>query len=150
MNLKANGPQSVLYDSFAMIDALKYADTLLILGVSGCILLPIIKLISSLKIIVNIDGMEWKRQKWGWFSKLFLKFSEALAIQYADEIIADNKIILDYINSNYSRKVNLITYGGDHCKKIKISEKFSKYSFINLPMYFLYAGLNRKIISKLY
>ena len=48
--------------------------------------------------------MEWKRQKWGWFCKLFLKFSEGLAIKYADEIIADNKIILDYIISNYSRK----------------------------------------------
>lgn len=132
LSLKANGPQSVLYDIFGMIDSLKYADSLLILGVSGCLFLPVLKLISTQKIIVNIDGMEWKRQKWGWFSKLFLKFSEGLAIKYADEIIADNKIILDYIISNYSRKVNLITYGGDHCKKINISEKLiKKYSFIN-------------------
>ena len=132
LSLKANGPQSVFYDFFAMIDALKYADSLLILGVSGCLFIPIIKLIFSQKIIVNIDGMEWKRQKWGRFSKLFLKFSEALAIKYADEIIADNKIILDYVISNYSRKVNLITYGGDHCKKINVSEKLiKKYSFIN-------------------
>tara|TARA_B100000242_G_C43028472_1_gene479017 strand:- start:520 stop:1596 length:1077 start_codon:yes stop_codon:yes gene_type:complete len=137
LRLKANGPQSILYDLFAMIDALKYADTLLILGVSGCSFLPIIKLISNQKIIVNIDGMEWKRQKWGWFSKLFLKFSESIAIKYADEIISDNKIIFDYINLNYSRKANLITYGGDHCKKIKISEKLSKkYSFIKGPYVF--------------
>ena len=34
--------------------------------------------------------MEWngKDKKWGWFSKVILKFSEGLAIKYADEMAA--------------------------------------------------------------
>ena len=74
--LNANGIQSILYDIISIFYALLFADTLLILGVSGCVVLPLVKLISTKKIIVNIDGIEWRRAKWGRFSKSFLKYSE--------------------------------------------------------------------------
>ena len=61
--LNANGLQSIFYDIYSILHALRYADKLLILGVSGCILLPFIKMFTKKKIIVNIDGMEWRRQK---------------------------------------------------------------------------------------
>ena len=37
------------------------ADVMLILGVSGCMFLPIIRRKFKGKIITNIDGLEWKR-----------------------------------------------------------------------------------------
>ena len=48
--LNANGVQSIPYDILSILKALSYADTLLILGVSGCISLPFVKLISRKKI----------------------------------------------------------------------------------------------------
>ncbi len=47
--------QSVIYDIRSIFHALKYADVILILGVSGCVILPFIKLFSKKKFIVNID-----------------------------------------------------------------------------------------------
>ena len=44
--LNANGYQSIIYDIISIIHALFYADVLLILGVSGSIILPVIKLFS--------------------------------------------------------------------------------------------------------
>jgi len=114
INLKANGFQSIPFDIISIIKSFKKSDSLLILGVSGCLVLPFIKLISNTKIIVNIDGIEWKRAKWGKFAKCFLKFSEKIAVKYADEIITDNKIILDYVKSEYDASSHLIAYGGDH------------------------------------
>ena len=72
--LKANGLQSIIYDLWSILHALRYADTLLILGVSGCMFLPIIKMFSKKRIIVTIDGLEWRRPKWNWFAKRFLMF----------------------------------------------------------------------------
>ena len=74
INLNANGVQSIPYDIISIFSSLKFADTLLILGVSGCIILPFIRLFSKKRIIVNIDGLEWKREKWGKGAKWFLKF----------------------------------------------------------------------------
>ncbi|KAB1183221.1 DUF1972 domain-containing protein [Photobacterium damselae] len=113
--LKANGVTSIFYDIYSLIHCLfKKPDVTLILGVSGCIFLPIFRLFSNSKIVTNIDGLEWKRDKWGKYSKKFLKLSERLAIRYSDVIIADNKAIADYVAYEYSVDAKVIAYGGDH------------------------------------
>lgn len=130
--LNANGAQSILYDIVSIFYALFYADVLLVLGVSGCVVLPFVKLISSKKIIVNIDGLEWKRAKWGKSAQWFLKYSEKLAVQYADTIIADNKVIQDYVRDNYNVQSELIAYGADHASKEKLSaDVLGKFPFLH-------------------
>lgn len=130
--LNANGVQSVLYDIVSIFWALFLSDTLLILGVSGCLILPLIKLVSSKKIVVNIDGLEWKRSKWNGVAKKFLKFSESIAVKYADVVIADNKAIQKYTKEEYGVGSELIAYGADHCEKEKITKEIlSKYPFLS-------------------
>ena len=130
INLRANGVQSILYDIISIFKSLKEYDILLILGVSGCIILPVVKLISNNRILVNIDGLEWKRAKWGGFAKWFLKYSEKIAVKYADEIITDNKVLQDYVKSEYGLESNLIAYGADHVTKESIDETFKlKYPY---------------------
>ena len=130
--LNANGVQSIPYDILAILKAIRYADTLLILGVSGCIILPLIKLISRKKIIVNIDGMEWKRNKWSKFAKWFLKFSEKLAVNYADSVITDNQVIKEYVLSEYGVESTLIAYGGDHAVAAPLANKvLSQYPVLD-------------------
>lgn len=130
--IEANGVQSILYDIVSIFNALFYADVILILGVSGCTVLPFVKLFSSKKVIVNIDGMEWKRIKWGKFARWFLKFSEKIGVKYADIVITDNKVIQDYVKSNYHVESELIAYGADHSKKENITENvLIKHPFLN-------------------
>ena len=131
VNIDANGVQSIFYDLVSMIKSLNKSDVLLILGVSGCVFLPIIKLFSKQTIIVNIDGMEWKRAKWNNIAKWFLKLSEKVAVMTADIIVADNKAIQEYIEGEYRKPSKLIAYGADHVKNEKISEEInSKYPFL--------------------
>jgi len=132
INLNANGVQSIPYDILSLIKSLKFADSILILGVSGCIALPFMKLFNrKTKIITNIDGLEWKRDKWNKYAKWFLKFSEKLAVKYSDVVVADNKVIQDYVLSEYGTKSELIAYGADHVEKKELStEIIVKYSFL--------------------
>ena len=112
--VNSNGFQSIIYDIMAIIHAVRNADVLLILGISGCLFLPFIRLFSGRKIITHVDGLEWKRNKWNPLVRLFLRLSESLAIKYSDEIIADNLAIGNYIKKRYNYKPQLIEYGGDH------------------------------------
>ena len=83
------------------------------MGVRGCVFLPIIKLFTNKDIIVNTDGIEYKREKWGFLASNFLKISEMFAVKYATRLVADNKGIDNYIQRKYNRKVNaIIAYGG--------------------------------------
>lgn len=113
--LNANGAQSIPYDIWSLCHAaIKGSDNILLLGVSGAIFLPFIRLFTKAKIITNIDGLEWKRDKWGSSIKKFLKFSEKMAVKYSDVVVADNKGIADYVLEEYGMEAELIAYGGDH------------------------------------
>ena len=133
----ANGIESIFYDFEGMMRSLD-SDIMLILGVSGCMFLPFIRRLFKGKIITNIDGLEWRRDKWKWYAKRLLKFSEKMAVRYSDIVIGDNKGITDYINEEYkkdvkNKKVELIAYGGDHVLPVKDDSLFEKYSFCKNP-----------------
>lgn len=123
--LKANGVQSIFYDMLSILHALRQADVLLILGVSGCFVLPFVRLFCKKRIIVNIDGLEHRRDKWKKYVRKFLKYSEALAVKYADVVVTDNKGIQDYVQEEYHKDSVLIEYGGDHvlCEVKDIEEE---------------------------
>ncbi|MEZ8377157.1 DUF1972 domain-containing protein [Vibrio cyclitrophicus] len=113
--LKANGAQSIFYDIISLVRTLFIRpDIVLVLGVSGCLFLPLFKAISRSKVVTNIDGLEWKREKWGLFTRKFLKWSESLAVRYSDVVITDNQAISDYVQQEYTITSKTIAYGGDH------------------------------------
>lgn len=116
--LDANGVSSILYDVISMIHASRYADVILILGVSGCIFLPFLRMFSAAKVVLNIDGMEWRRAKWSKIAKWFLRVSERVGVRAADTVIADNEVIRKYLSDHYERQSVLIPYGADHVKPV--------------------------------
>lgn len=114
VSLKANGLQSIIYDFVSMLDAsIRGADHILVLGVSGGIFFPVFKLFKP-SVILNPDGAEWKRSKFGGFVKRFLKLSEKIGVKYADKVISDNKVIFDDLLNDYGVRSSVIEYGGDH------------------------------------
>jgi len=111
----ANGVQSIIYDiSTAINAAFTGHDRLLVLGVSGAIIFPVLRLFSRAKIIVNVDGIEWRRDKWKGIARHFLRLSEAIAVRFAHKVISDNQGIADYLAKTYNVKSDVIAYGGDH------------------------------------
>lgn len=115
ISLSANGMQSILYDIISIISAVwSRADVILLLGVSGAIILPLIRLMSCVCIVTNIDGIEWRRSKWRGFSRFFLHLSEKIAIRFSHQVIADNTAIAIYIKKTYGVDALVIEYGGDH------------------------------------
>jgi hypothetical protein len=111
--LLANGISSIFFDMCAMLHAAINKRDILLLGCSGALVIPICKLF-RVKVVTNIAGLEWSRNKWGKFARFTLKFLEKLAIKYSDHIIADNSGISDYIKEEYGKKAKVIAYGGDH------------------------------------
>ena len=113
--LHANGVQSIPYDMLSLLRVLgRGYDVVLVLGVSGCVVLPIFRWLYRGRLVVNIDGLEHRREKWGRLAKWFLRLSEACAVRAADVVVADNKGIADYVTETYGRESVTIAYGGDH------------------------------------
>ena len=127
--LNANGFQSIFYDVFSLIHSLKYADIILILGISATFFLPLIKPFLRKKILVHMDGIEWNRKKWNKLAKTYLKYSEKMAVKYADHIISDNEAIQQYLKETYNAPSVLLSYGGNtFCDKTaSVQEDHQEY-----------------------
>lgn len=121
--IHANGVHSIPYDILSMCRSLIGFDAILILGVSGCMFMPMLRHMTNAKIIVNIDGLEHRRDKWGKTARWYLRNSEALAVKFSDVIVADNKGIQDYVKKTYKKDSVLIPYGGDQVLKPVTSER---------------------------
>jgi len=128
--VSSHGFWGIIYDSLALWDAVKKNDKVLLLGFGCGFMVPLLGSAKK-KLIVNIGGLDWKREKWGRLAKKVIKQAEIFLMKNCDRIIADNKGIQEYIQEVYKRDSDLIFYGGDQAVKVAITEKWStKYSFL--------------------
>jgi len=83
----------------------------------------------NVKLIINPDGLEWKREKWAWWIKQCFKISERYSIKYADFCVCDSKAILKYVEEkyeNYQTPSSFIAYGAYESKTMKQTELVKK------------------------
>lgn len=133
----ANGLQSIVYDCISILHALFYADVLLILGVSGGIMLPFVRWFTRKKIIISIDGIEWKRNKWSKLAKWYLWAAEWLAVRYSHADISDNESIQNYTAIRYRTLSQIIEYGADHTLAVlPTPADRDRYPFLAYPYAF--------------
>lgn len=102
----------VLYDFYFVLKCaigLK-CDTIYCLGVVSGFVLPILRLTRT-RIMVNVDGIEWRRQKFGLLERCFLKSSFQACGIFADIIIIDNSQLIDHVPARYRPKSLFIPYG---------------------------------------
>lgn len=62
--------------------------------------------------IINMDGIEWSRSRWGFTEKAILYVNERFAALFGDVLIADHPEIYKYLLARApARKITTITYG---------------------------------------
>ena len=68
IGIGANGATSPLHDLVAFMRVVRRAHYILVLGVSGGLFFPLFRLacvLTGSRLLVNIDGVEWRRSKFG-------------------------------------------------------------------------------------
>jgi glycosyltransferase involved in cell wall biosynthesis len=68
-------------------------------------------LILGKKVVINVDGLEWRRKKWGYFAKQYYQFAEWLSTKFATRIISDSMGIKEYYLDRYKTDSTFIAYG---------------------------------------
>lgn len=103
-----------VYDFLCMRHALREkCDILLVLGyTTSSIFNPILPRGKSI-MVTNVDGLEWKRDKWNAFTKFIIRSLEALGARYGGHLVSDNREIRNYLLRTYEKDSTCIAYGAD-------------------------------------
>lgn len=117
--LKANGVASIPFDLLSSVSVCRWADAVILLGVSAGPFVPMMRrIVRGGNLIVNVDGLESRRMKWSAMGRRYLRWAERVAIQGARHIVADNDVIADIIAREHGRPSTMIAYGSDHVRFI--------------------------------
>ena len=66
---------------------------------------------ARIPVATHVDGLEWKRGKWGPAGQRYYRAAEAAAVRLSDALIADARGIADYYAQEFSAPTELISYG---------------------------------------
>jgi glycosyltransferase involved in cell wall biosynthesis len=101
------------FDLVSIRHAVKHRDLCLTFGYNTAIF-NTMQRIRRIPNVINMDGIEWSRARWGLFRQSILYVNERIACFVGNHLIADHPEIEVYLRSRArSRKISMITYGAD-------------------------------------
>ncbi|HEX8684541.1 MAG TPA: DUF1972 domain-containing protein [Ardenticatenaceae bacterium] len=65
------------------------------------------------KTILNVDGLDWKREKWPPPAKQYIRFAERLATFLPNAFLTDSRVVQRYYEDSYGTRPPYIAYGAE-------------------------------------
>jgi glycosyltransferase involved in cell wall biosynthesis len=90
--------------------ALRNFDAALVVNVANGFFLPLLRL-RGISTVVNTDGIEWERGKWGTTARRVFRTGAALTARYADVLVADSQAIAAIWQDTFGVESVFIPYG---------------------------------------
>ncbi len=92
------------------------------------------------RLALNVDGLEWKRAKWGPAAKLYYQLAEWIATKTAHRIVTDSRAIQAYYDERFSTPSTFIAYGA-HVETSDSDEVVRSYGLQSGGYYFVASRL---------
>jgi glycosyltransferase involved in cell wall biosynthesis len=65
------------------------------------------------KTILNVDGLDWKREKWPVFAKKYIQLAEYLATKLPNVYLTDSHVVQAYYKDRFNDEPPYIPYGSE-------------------------------------
>jgi len=85
-------------------------DVAFVFNAANAPLLPVLRM-RGVPTAVHVDGLEWRRAKWGGSGRRYYRSAESLAVRWADALIADAAGIESYYRYEFGAATEVIAYG---------------------------------------
>ncbi|MGY1670789.1 DUF1972 domain-containing protein [Geodermatophilus sp. SYSU D00710] len=85
-------------------------DAAILFNAANAPLLPALRA-ARIPVATHVDGLEWKRAKWGPVGRRYYRVAESLAVRWSDVLIADAEGIAEYYRAAFGAPTTLLTYG---------------------------------------
>jgi len=117
---------TVIFDLKSTLHACKKEGVILTLGYNTSIF-SIFYRMKKLVNITNMDGIEWSRQKWSNFQKLWLYMNERFGCWFSNHLVADHPEIKKHLATRVpNSKITMIPYGAESVSDSNVN-LISKY-----------------------
>jgi len=114
------------FDLMSIRHAAKFDDLCLTFGYNTAIF-NVLQRVKRIPNVINMDGIEWSRSRWGFFRQAILYTNERVACFVGNHLIADHPEIEKFLLTRApSRKLTTITYGADPVSDAPVAAAVSR------------------------
>lgn len=101
------------FDLLSIRHASQFRDLCLTFGYNTAIF-NVLQRLRGIPNVINMDGIEWSRARWGFMKQAILYVNERIACYVGNHLIADHPEIEKYLLTRApQRKISTLTYGAD-------------------------------------
>lgn len=112
---------TVIFDWKSILHAARHDDLCLTLGYNTAIFCSLLRL-KGIPNVINMDGIEWSRAKWGYFAKTWLWFNDWAGCLLGNHLVADHPMIQKHLETRVAaKKITMIPYGADRIETADVS-----------------------------
>ena len=105
---------TITHTALSMLHALTQNYDAMIVFIAGNAPLCVIpRLFSRARVVLNVDGLDWKRKKWGGAARGYLRWSEQAAHHVAHVVVTDSRRVQEYYRREHKVETVFIPYGAD-------------------------------------
>lgn len=88
--------------------------------------------------LLNVDGLDWKRDKWPTLAKRYIQLAESLATRLPNLYLTDSHVVQDYYRQRYGSTPPYIPYGSE-VERVEPGETLARYG-LEPGRYILFVG----------
>lgn len=104
-------------------------DVAIVMNVANGFWLPLLRL-RGIPTLVNVDGIEWDRAKWGRVAKATFKLGAKFTAVFGDTLVSDSREIARRWKQEFNRDSVFIPYGGDSPGDLPIVEALPRRGYV--------------------
>lgn len=135
--LETKSLSTLSYGLSASLDAVRRKpDVALVMNVANGYFLPMLKA-RGIPSLVNVDGIEWDRAKWGRLAKTVFHTGAKWTARHGDRLVYDSKEIGRRWKSEFGRDGDFIPYGGDEPAELALEPGLTHRGYILLVARFV-------------
>jgi glycosyltransferase involved in cell wall biosynthesis len=128
--IESKSLSTLSYGFTASLDAMrKKPDVALVMNVANGYFLPALKA-RRIPSLVNVDGIEWDRAKWGRAAKAVFRTGASLTARFGTELVCDSTEIAKRWSKDFKRDGLFIPYGGDVPEPIPVEDGLTRRGYV--------------------
>ncbi len=109
----AGAAGTIIFDWKSTLHAANSKELVLTLGYNTAIFCTLLR-IKKIPNVINMDGIEWKRQKWGIIAKTWFYLNERAGCWLGNHLVADHPEIKKHLSTRVNpNKITTIAYGAE-------------------------------------
>jgi glycosyltransferase involved in cell wall biosynthesis len=132
-------PSATVLSVLDLLSRRRRFDWVHLYDTGNAFLLPLLRAM-GFRVLISVDGIEWRRKKLSPPKKWAYKLGAYLAARFADRVVADNETVADFYAQRYHCAAAMIAYGAQPIERSDDADEILSRFRLKANRYCIFVG----------